>query len=151
MLYVSYDWQSPSVLKTRWNANIHQWCENQIALKSLFRLVSGFFYNSDPWPSNHLTVCSKPSDPYPWLCDPRFSDTYTHWPQSTTKYNMKWRCDHRSYDCDFSNRKLSPKNVFGASSSLHFYVRSSHNIDKNTIFVLRHDFLDLILRDFILV
>ena len=28
---------------------------------------------------------------------------------------MKWRCDHRSYDCELSNRKLSPKNVFGAS------------------------------------
>ena len=86
---------------------------------------------------------------------------------------MKWRCDHRSCDCDF---KLSPKNVFGAStgcvsdavlhqlsyedpyvgsrpiywvnrtrernetyqiaittamitSSLHLYVRSSHNTD----------------------
>ena len=28
---------------------------------------------------------------------------------------MKWRCDHRSCDC-LSNRKLSPKNVFGAST-----------------------------------
>ena len=29
---------------------------------------------------------------------------------------MKWRGDHRSYGCDLSNRKVSPKNVFGAST-----------------------------------
>ena len=29
---------------------------------------------------------------------------------------MKWRCDHRRCDCDLSNRNLSPKNVFGAST-----------------------------------
>ena len=28
---------------------------------------------------------------------------------------MKWRCDHRSCDCDLSNREVSPKNVLGAS------------------------------------
>ena len=26
------------------------------------------------------------------------------------------RCDHRGCDCDLSNRKVSPKNVFGAST-----------------------------------
>ena len=29
---------------------------------------------------------------------------------------MKWRCDQRSCDCNLSNQKLSPKNVFGAST-----------------------------------
>ena len=32
----------------------------------------------------------------------------------TADIQMKWRCDYRSYDCDLSNRKLSPKNVFRA-------------------------------------
>ena len=29
---------------------------------------------------------------------------------------MKWRCDHHSCNCDLRNRKLSQKNVFGAST-----------------------------------
>jgi len=29
--------------------------------------------------------------------------------------DWKWRCDHRSCDCHLGNRKVSPKNVFGAS------------------------------------
>ena len=35
---------------------------------------------------------------------------------STADIQMKCRCDNRSCDCDLSNRKLSPKNVFGAST-----------------------------------
>ena len=34
----------------------------------------------------------------------------------TADIRMKWRCDHRGFDYDLSNRKLSLKNVFGASS-----------------------------------
>ena len=34
----------------------------------------------------------------------------------TADIRMKWRCDHRSCDCDLSNRKVSPKNIFGAST-----------------------------------
>ena len=34
----------------------------------------------------------------------------------TAYIQMKWRRDHRSSACDLNNRKLSPKNVFGASS-----------------------------------
>ena len=33
----------------------------------------------------------------------------------TADIQMKWRYNHRSCDCDWSNRKLSPKTVFGAS------------------------------------
>ena len=29
---------------------------------------------------------------------------------------MKWRCDHRSCDCNLGNSKVSLKNVFGAST-----------------------------------
>ena len=58
----------------------------------------------------------------------------------TADIRMKWRCDHRSCNCDLSNRKVSAKNVFGASTGLepmatamitsffHSHVRSSHNI-----------------------
>ena len=31
---------------------------------------------------------------------------------------MKWRSDHRSCECDLSNHKVTPKNVFGASMGL---------------------------------
>ena len=63
---------------------------------------------------------------------------------------LKWRCHHSSCDYDLSNRKVSPKNVFGASTRFepmatalalqcstnwamkthifHSYVRSSHNM-----------------------
>ena len=34
----------------------------------------------------------------------------------TADIRMKWRCDHGSCDCDLSNRKVSPKNVFGTST-----------------------------------
>ena len=34
----------------------------------------------------------------------------------TVDIQMKWRCDHRSCDYDLSNRKLSAKDVFGAST-----------------------------------
>ena len=34
----------------------------------------------------------------------------------TADIQMKWRCDHRSRDCDLSKCKLSPKNVFRAST-----------------------------------
>ena len=34
----------------------------------------------------------------------------------TADIRMKWRCDHHSCDCDWSNRKANPKNVFGAST-----------------------------------
>ena len=34
----------------------------------------------------------------------------------TADIRMKWRCDHRCCDCDLSNRKVSPKNVFGAAT-----------------------------------
>ena len=34
----------------------------------------------------------------------------------TADIRLKWRSDHRSCDCDLSNRKVSPKNVFGAST-----------------------------------
>ena len=37
----------------------------------------------------------------------------------TADIQMKWRCDHRSCDCDLSNRKLSPKNVSGASTGFN--------------------------------
>ena len=88
----------------------------------------------------------------------RFNFIPPFW-QSTFLMRMKWRCDHRSSDCDLSNRKLSPKNVFGAStgfepvasasvlqcstdwamksSSLYLYVRSSHNSDISSWYSLK--------------
>ena len=33
-----------------------------------------------------------------------------------TYFWKKWGCDHHSCDCDLINRKVSPKNVFGAST-----------------------------------
>ena len=61
----------------------------------------------------------------------RFCPVIIMW---TADIQMKWRCDHRSCDCDLSNRKLSPKSVFGAStgfepvaSALALCVCSSHN------------------------
>ena len=39
-----------------------------------------------------------------------------------TTSKMKWRCDHRSCDCDLSNRKLSPQKVFGASMGFEAMV-----------------------------
>ena len=35
---------------------------------------------------------------------------------STTYWRLKWRSDHRSCDCDLSNRKVSPKTVVAAST-----------------------------------
>ena len=43
----------------------------------------------------------------------RFCPVIVMW---TADIQMKWRCDHRSCDCDLSNPKLSPKSVFGAST-----------------------------------
>ena len=61
----------------------------------------------------------------------RFCPVIIMW---TADIQMKWRCDHRSCDCDLSNRKLSPKSVFGASTriepvaaALALCVCSSHN------------------------
>ena len=35
---------------------------------------------------------------------------------ATHKQQMKWRSNHCSCDCDLSSRKVSPKNIFGASA-----------------------------------
>ena len=41
---------------------------------------------------------------------------------------MKWRSDHRSCDCDLSNRKVSPKNVFGASTGFEPMAAVPHQL-----------------------
>ena len=42
----------------------------------------------------------------------------TIWQMLNCSRLSKSRCDHRSRDCDLSNRKLRPKSVFGASTGL---------------------------------
>ena len=36
--------------------------------------------------------------------------------ENVIKVESEMKCDHRSCDCELSNRKLSPKNVFRVST-----------------------------------